>query len=387
LKQSSVDGPAVLMRCGKRTQAVKSRHFLSTSLCVCLLFPALGHAKPPASESDRQRAVEHFKLGNQAFAEGDSLQAYTEYTAAWSFHESFDIACNLGRTEAELGKSRDAAEHLAYCLANFSASARPEIRSAEGKLREVFAEVTKQVASLTLQVQPDGAVVRIDGSIVGKAPLRRDLYLDVGKHEVDVRMTGYESVKRVVQASRAEHQELLLELHQDSGAAVAAEQPGEQQDESLGQATPAPVDPTRDAPAGQGGIPTRTIAVLTTGGLALVGLGVGGAYWFESQRLDDEVREARGVADDALGKGGCGVDPTAIECVRLNRRIDDRDRANTLSTIGLVAGSALALGTVAAYVWWPTSTARGTGAQTPFELNWSPVASTDEMGLVVWGRL
>ena len=333
--------------------------------------------------------MEHFKLGNQAFADGDSLQAYTEYTAAWSLHESFDIACNLGRTEAELGKARDAAEHLAYCLNNFSASARPEIRSAEGKLREVFAEVRKKVSSLTLRVQPDGAVVRVDGAIVGKAPLRADLYLEPGEHEVDVRMVGYDTVRRAVHAARGEQQELMLELVTGSNGPPAAGTMG----------AVAPASRTTDSAAAnesggetgtmpdEGGVPTRTVVLLTTGGLAAVGLGVGTAFYVSSRQRDDDVRQARRAAASAIGDGGCALDPDASECGKLDAALDDRNSARTMSVVGFTAGGVLALGTLAAYLLWPQAdTARGGGSHAP-SLAWSPVVSQHDVGLYVWGRL
>ncbi len=347
-----------------------------------MLLPVLAHAKPPASEADRQKAVEYFKAGNQAFAEGDSLQAYTEYTEAWRLHESFDIACNLGRTEAELGKSRDAAEHLDFCLANFSASARPEIRSAEGKLREVFGEVRTKVSSLTLRVEPDGAVVRVDGSMVGKTPLRRTLYLDPGAHEVDVRMVSYAPLRRIVNATRGDHQELLLELTPDNGAAgpSAADTPAAPQ--AVPPAEAAPERPHEDA-----GVPTRTVALVTAGGLSVVALGVGGAYWFHSRRLDGDARQARRVADEALGPGGCRRDSSAGECVRLDRALEDRDSARTMATVGLAAGGILAAGALAGYLWWPSPSSADSAHGPAPRAAWVPVVDREHVGLVVWGAL
>lgn len=363
---------------------MKSRHLLSATLLSCLL-PALAQAKPPASESDRQKAIEHFKLGNQAFADGDSLQAYTEYTAAWSFHESFDIACNLGRTEAELGKSRDAAEHLAYCLTNFSASARPEIRSAEGKLREVFREVQKRVGRVTLRVQPDGAVVRVDGAIVGKAPLRRDLYLDPGDHEVDVRMTGYDTVRRVVHTARDDQQELMLELvvGTDTPPPTIGTQSAESQQATGEAASGAP-----GAPPDDGAVPTRSIVLFTAGGLSVVGLGIGTAYWFQSRQRDGDVRQARRAAVGEFGDGGCGLAPDASQCEKLNQALEDRNQARTLSVVGFTAGGLLALGTLATYLWWPPAEApRAAGAAPPPRAAWAPVVGEHDVGLLIWGSL
>jgi hypothetical protein len=234
-------------------------------------------------------------------------------------------------------------------------------------------------------VEPDGAVVRVDGAIVGKTPLRRTLYLEPGAHEVDVRMVSYMPLKRVVHAARGDRQELLLELTPENSAAGpgAAAEPAAP--EAVPQREPTPV---KDGPHDDAGVPARTVALVTAGGLSFVALGVGGAYWLHSRRLDSDAHQARRAADEALGPGGCRSDPAAGECVRLHRALGDRDSARTMATIGLAAGGILAVGAVAGYLWWPAPSSgdAGHGARAP-RAAWAPILNQETIGLVVWGAL
>jgi tetratricopeptide (TPR) repeat protein len=101
---------------------------------------------------DRERATELFSQGNEAFRAGRIADARNRYLLAWRLMPSFDIACNLGRAEAELELWRQAASHLRYCLDHFAATSRPEYRKAESKFRELYG-VVRQRETLSLARQ------------------------------------------------------------------------------------------------------------------------------------------------------------------------------------------------------------------------------------------
>src|SRR6185369_1258087 len=145
---------------------------------------ALGARPALASDDESERAEQAFKDGNRAFAAGDFHAAFAAYRAAWSLKQTFDIACNLGRTEVELSLARDAAEHLDYCLRTFSVSSRGEVKDAYKRFRELFVRVRREVAALSVEVRPSGAEITVDGASYGLAPLGRDIFLDPGPHRV-----------------------------------------------------------------------------------------------------------------------------------------------------------------------------------------------------------
>src|SRR5262245_16368476 len=94
--------------------------------------PPKSSALPASSSaaSDEKKADELFLKGKTLYANGKLEEAYQAYKAAFESKKRYDIAGNLGNVAHELGKMRDAAEYLAYCIANFPANAPAEKRAA-----------------------------------------------------------------------------------------------------------------------------------------------------------------------------------------------------------------------------------------------------------------
>ena len=74
-------------------------------------------AQDVASPADVSQA--EFKRGNDAFREGQYETARSYYQAALRARRSFEIVCNLGRTEAQLGDDALALNHLDECLKEY----------------------------------------------------------------------------------------------------------------------------------------------------------------------------------------------------------------------------------------------------------------------------
>src|SRR6187455_1412515 len=180
--------------------------------CLALLASTMALATPVRQGSARDQAIVHFNEGNAAFTRGDTHEAYKQYQTAWQLHQTFDIACNLGRAEAELGKLPQAAEHLAYCLDHFSSSPQDDLRDARQRYAELFHAVRTQVSSLSFHVEPDGAEVSVNGARVGKTPLERSVFVLPGTQIVELRLQGYHHLKREIPAAAGESRSLRLTL-------------------------------------------------------------------------------------------------------------------------------------------------------------------------------
>ncbi len=315
---------------------------------VCLLL-AIGlvqssaSANPSPDERDRQESMLHFNAGNDAFSRGETHEAYREYLAAWRLYRAFDVACNLGRAEAELGKLSDAATHLAYCLDNFSASPQPELRAARLKYRELYRTVTAQVSKLEIEVEPDGAQVFMDGQKIGVAPLGRSLYVVPGQHSIQAHLPGYRDLERPVPATAGETRELRLSLvplepEPLPSAAAGAEDPAQ------------PGDVAGEAPR----FDAHRVVLLAGSALTLAGAGFGVGFYIQGAKLSDEatmlrteIRQSDPDQDNPCSRNG---DPA---CPRLADTIERRDRAWNISAAGFVTMGAAGLGTLAAWLWWP----------------------------------
>jgi hypothetical protein len=67
-----------------------------------------------------------------------------------------------------------------------------------GRVAIQRAELENLTASLSIEVAPKGAEVRIDGKPVGAAPLQGPLRLALGDHEIEVSLSGYTTERRSV---------------------------------------------------------------------------------------------------------------------------------------------------------------------------------------------
>jgi len=284
-----------------------------------LLTSATAAATPTRATSAHDQAIVHFNEGNQAFTRGDTHEAYRQYLTAWQLHRTFDIACNLGRAEAELGKLPQAASHLAYCLDHFSSSPQQDLQDARQRYSALFDTVRTQVASLRFEVAPDGAEVFVNGASVGTTPLEHDVYVMPGTQVVELKRHGYRDLEREVPAFAGESRSLALELERLEPAAAAtplAHASGTDQ---------APVDAHANA------VDARSIALVGGAVLTAAGAGVGLGFYFQGAKLDDEasVLRERIQADSATDPNPCAMNANAT-CAQLADTVDRRDQAWTI---------------------------------------------------------
>jgi len=326
--------------------------FFGVALALLVgLLPARARA-----DDDSDRAEQAFRDGNRAFGAGDYHAAFDAYRTAWSLKQTFDIACNLGRTEVELSLSRDAAEHLDYCLRTFSVSSRGEVRDANKRFRELFGRVRRQVGALTLEVRPAGAEITVDGASYGLAPLGRDIFLAPGQHLLKARLAGFEDEARSVTADAGGSLSVTLALTPQAApnpaptAVPPAGQPAAAAAPPPGSAPASPTGPA--APNLPRGTEPRTI-VLVSGGLAnVIALGVGVGFMLDADAARDDAARLGSQVHQAAG-GPCGAGAGSADCVSLRDAVDREHQSRDHADIALMTGALLGVATVGAWLAIP----------------------------------
>lgn len=137
-------------------------------------------------EWDKRRA--EGKTAAQAFQWAKARDAYQK---AWAIKQDWKVAANLGRSELNLSKHRDAAEHLTYALREAPQSVATEAPEEWNDLREMLARARARVGALVINVEPAGAEVLVNGLPVGKAPLPGAVFVEPGPVVVEARAAGY----------------------------------------------------------------------------------------------------------------------------------------------------------------------------------------------------
>jgi hypothetical protein len=79
-----------------------------------------------------------------------------------------------------------------------------DIRSAGGKFKKVFGRgESASMGIVSVKTQPKGAQIMVNGRVLDKtAPF--DFYLNPGTYEIDITMSGYRSLHRVIDVEQGE---------------------------------------------------------------------------------------------------------------------------------------------------------------------------------------
>jgi hypothetical protein len=161
---------------------------------------------PAVADALTDQARELHLKGAALFDKGQYPQAEAAFLAAWAIKKHFQIAANLGACELKLGKSRAAAEHLAYAVRAFVPQDSPE-RATAAKL---LGEARAKVATVTLNVDDVGADVLVDGALVGSTPLADPVFVEAGAHTIELRRDGQVRASAKVDAKEGSEQTITL---------------------------------------------------------------------------------------------------------------------------------------------------------------------------------
>ena len=166
------------------------------------------HAAEPVDARER-RAIALFDEGTELYEQSQWAQAEARFQAAWEIRRTFDIAANLGDCELYIGQTREAAEHIAYALANFPLSGKPALRE---RLKARFEEARRPLAIAQVSVNVSGASVRVDGRGVGSAPLAGEVFLEPGRHRIEAQLRGYRTAAQTLDVKVGDALDVILTL-------------------------------------------------------------------------------------------------------------------------------------------------------------------------------
>lgn len=303
---------------------------LTVAAALTLLAPEARAQRAGAAETESAAGADPanvaFRRGNEhAKAErwADAAEAYRD---AFRLRPAWDIASNLGIAELELGRARDAAEHLDFALRHIGATAKPEYKKL---IEESLAKARAAVGTAKVRVSADGATLRVDGVAVGASPLEAPLFLSPGSHRVEA-SRGEEAAAVTIEMAAGEEKDVPLELKGTSGP-------------SIGGPMVPPVE-TNQRPLWP---------ALVLGGGALVGIGVGvGLTVAGSGARSDADDLVQSVADDG---GRCIGTESSGPCAEARDRTSDANTLRTLGVVAFVVGGLSAAGLVT-YLVWPSDT-------------------------------
>lgn len=286
---------------------MKNRRVLACALLSLSLLSQVAHAQPAGNDP-----VALYQEGVAAAKAERYEEAYTKLSRSFELKPSLDTAANLSFVEGKLGKKRDAAKHLAYAIRVHPSTGPTEKRE---RMERDLQVLEAQVGRVTIDC-PAGALVSIDGVLIGVAPVEVQ-YVDPGARVVTAKHETLGAGESTVEVAAGQALTLKLALKR-------------------GGTTPLPPDDRPIWPA----------ALL--GGVAAVGLGLGitGIVLRQTNRAD---------ADKAAELAGTDCGPQGASCTSIQDSLEAANRFLGMGIAGFAIAGAAGIGAIV-YAVWPSET-------------------------------
>jgi hypothetical protein len=274
-------------------------------------------AAPQAAWSgEKEEARKHYDRAVELVDDGQLEGAIVEFQRSYDLTRHFAVLYNIGQVFVSLARPVEAVDAYERYLADGGKRVPPARRA------EVEKEIVRQkarIATLEFRGLPRGAIVRVDGNEIGRAPISASVRVGVGKHTLAASAEGYDSAEKEVIVAGEDHKvvELALAKHvvetppPPSVTYVVSAPP---------PASPAVAPAPRASAAGAAVEPStrpmsnvRLLGILT-GVAGVAGIAAGGACWWVGMSRNDESKDnwstnpdkaqsLRGEAQDYLTAG------------------------------------------------------------------------------------
>ncbi len=288
---------------------------------------------------DRAQARAHFDRGVALAKQHQYRDALAAFQLAYEAFPNYGALYNIAQAQILLDHPSAAIVTLERYLtdggAQIEASRRREVEATLSRLRD-------KTATITLSVEPSGALVTLDGEPIGRAPIASPIRVDPGPHLLEATLESGAARELTLEIAARQALSAHLDLRTEPSAAAAAAPPG-------ASATPAPAPTARPvaqprplqqpSPTPRPVRPTDHGTQRTLGyaigavGVALSGVALGHYLWNRGRYDDWQARSNDYYRDP--------TDQHRESANALARSIP----AASVVTVGLAIGAGVGLGT------------------------------------------
>ena len=153
----------------------------------------LAPAARASSTEGRAKAKVHFQAGATYYREARYADAIREFQDAYAYDPNPQLLFNIAQAYEKLGSIPDALHaYRDYLRQSPQTSDRTTVELAVKNLEAALAK--KGLSQVAVYTTPAGAVVQVDGRVVGMSPTADELA--PGRHTLEVRLEGHKTVER-----------------------------------------------------------------------------------------------------------------------------------------------------------------------------------------------
>lgn len=174
--------------------------------CALALSGTVAFAQTPPSDD----AEALLRQGLELQRDGDTQAALDFFRQSIAITPTGRALAQAGLIEQSLGRWLDAEAHLTRALA--MASDDRWVRHHRRSLEEALDESRRNITQIEITCSVEGAEIRIDDRVIGRAPLTGPLRLPIGRITVSAHAEGYEPIHRMVTlyAGQSAREELFM---------------------------------------------------------------------------------------------------------------------------------------------------------------------------------
>ncbi len=184
----------------------------SSRVAVMLACAAFGASSLAFAQSDEDPEA-LVRRGIELARRGDSQGAYELLRNAVTAHRTGRGLAELGYAEQAIGRSIDAETHLTEAM---TYTDERWVRHHRRDIEDALSTVRASIGSVAVTVSVEGAEVRVNEVIAGRAPLREPLRVPVGRCVVAATAAGYREATTTVTVTAGEAASASLTLEREA---------------------------------------------------------------------------------------------------------------------------------------------------------------------------
>jgi hypothetical protein len=263
------------------------RNTLKPTAFLAVVLGALT-APQAARASEKEEARKHYDRAIELVDDGQLEGAIVEFQRSYDLTHHFAVLYNIGQVFVSLAKPVEAVDAYQRYLVD-GGKKIPAVRHTE--VEKEIARQRARIATLQIRGLPEGAMVRLDGKEIGKAPIAAPVRVGVGTHAIAASAEGYDRAEKEVTVAGEDQKvvELVLAKHVVEAPppppVVPVAPPVFLPAVSAPIVVSAPVEP----PARQQSMSRLRIAGIVSGAAGVAGLAAGTACWLVAKSRHDEA--------------------------------------------------------------------------------------------------
>jgi len=156
-----------------------------------------------------EKAKKHFDEGVRLYQSGVFSLALEEFKKSYKVRPHWELHYNIGLCYYMMGDYLNAKREFDTYLEEGKENVKPEIAK---QIQEVLQNIMTMICEILLEIDVEGAAIRIDGAEIGFSPMSSPIEVKPGEHLIEIVKEGYLPYRNLFVADKGEKRTLIVKL-------------------------------------------------------------------------------------------------------------------------------------------------------------------------------